>query len=478
MHSILILDDEEHILKSLIRQLRSEDYSIDCFTDPEEALKQCTLQEYDLVLSDQRMPQMEGTRFFYQLAQIYPATRRVLISGYADFGSVTEAFNDGLIHKFVVKPWSNDLLIHLINEQLKIRDKGEVAPLSPNTLLPSKAAVKESSSDSYHGIVTQDLALKQQIGVIKKTASSEAPVFIHGETGTGKEMIARAIHLESNRSEHAFVALNCANLTETLLESQLFGHAKGAFTSADSDQKGLLAEAEGGTLFMDEVTEIPIPLQAKLLRVLQEREYTPVGKTKAIPFDVKVISASSTSLEKAVEEDKFREDLRYRLEVIPITLPPLRARMKDKRMLFDLFLSNQLERHGCEDLPVEENVYACIDNYDWPGNVRELVNVCTYVAALRDSDDKSIGIESLPQVVRNSTIAPDNNLSKNEVGEPRGDGNKGHSTSALRSRAITKERLQQAMEDFHGHRDSIARHFGVSRMTLWRKIKQFNLVES
>lgn len=472
MQSLLILDDDDHVLKSLARLLRSKNHSIACFTDPQEALIQCGLQEYDLVLSDQRMPDMEGTEFFYQLAQIYPATRRVLISGYADFGSVTDAFNDGLIHKFVVKPWNNELLIQLINEQLKIKGEGEASSLTPTTLVPSKAVVKESSPDSYHGIITQDLAFKQQLKVIKKAASSDAPFFIHGETGTGKEMIARAIHLESDRSERKFVALNCANLTGSLLESQLFGHAKGAFTSADSDQKGLLAEAEGGTLFLDEVTEIPIGLQAKLLRVLQEKEYTPVGKTMTVPFDVKIISASSTSLKKAVEEERFREDLRYRLEVIPIALSPLRARVKDKRMLFDHFLTNQLARHGCEDLPVEEKVYECIEKYDWPGNVRELVNVCTYIAALLDSDDTCIDMGSLPQVVRNARATPGSHLSESTTEDiaPR--------SPVLRSRAITKENLGQAIEEFHGHRDSIAQHFGVSRMTLWRKIKQFDLANS
>ena len=278
--------------------------------------------------------------------------------------------------------------------------------------------------------------------------------------------MARAIHLESDRKDETFVALNCANLTENLLESQLFGHKKGAFTGAEKDQKGLLAEAEKGTLFLDEVTEIPLALQAKLLRVLQEREYSPVGETKVIPFDVKVISASSLSLEQAVAEGKFREDLRYRLEVMPINLPPLRARHADKGILFEYFLLNQLARHGHDEMDIDESVYTCIDSYHWPGNVRELVNVCTYVAALSGSEDTLLTIDKLPPALRapakaaaNLTSTSDSEQAVQEPTKPK----------------ITQATLAKAIDDFGGHRESIARHFGISRMTLWRRMKEFDL---
>ncbi len=473
VHSILIIDDDEAVLKSFKRVFRNEDYALSFFGDPQEALIQSTMRPFDLVLCDQRMPEMLGTEFFAQFCQLYPESRRILISGYSDFNDVTDAFNEGTIHKFVLKPWTNSKLRELVAEQLEMLDESGEGK-------PEKSAKREKSRrekhtlpgnpGSFHGILTQDASVQAQLKLIRKTASSDAPFFIHGETGTGKELIAKAIHLESERADGPFVALNCANLTETLLESQLFGHRKGAFTGADRDQTGLLATAEGGSLFLDEVTEIPFALQAKLLRVLQEREFTPIGETTPIKFDVKVISASSLSLEQAVSKGIFREDLRYRLEVMPINLPPLRARGEDIRLLFDAFTANQLEKHGHSALDISPEVYSAIENYDWPGNIRELVNVCTYIAALAGDDDKVIGMDLLPPVIQRT---PMSRIDLARSNEPVVDDTL--RTAALPSRLISKEELQTAIDNFKGHRDSIARNFGISRMTLWRKMKEFEL---
>lgn len=468
MYSILLVDDDEYVLKSLVRLLKQESYAISQFQNPREALIQCNTRSFDLIISDQRMPGISGTEFFTEVAKVLPDARRILISGYSDFGAVTDAFNDQIIHKFVVKPWNNNTLKALVADQLNQRSLDEQKSLAPSDLQPESASLRPNDLVTFHGIVTSDPAMNQQLSIIRRTATSDAPFFIHGETGTGKELIARAIHLESERADKPFVALNCANLTESLLESQLFGHKRGAFTGADRDQKGLLAEAEGGTLFLDEVTEIPLPLQAKLLRVLQEREYTPVGETRSIAFDVKVISASSTSLEQAVRDGTFREDLRYRLEVLPIVLPPLRTRNSDKGILFDYFLENQLARHGHSLLRVAEEVYDCIDAYSWPGNVRELVNVCTYIAALTSDDERELTLDMLPPNLRIN--APGNSppgASKQELTARAG---------STQVPELTRESLVQSLEEFKGHRESVARLFGISRMTLWRKMKQYDLV--
>lgn len=455
-NSILILDDDEYVLKSLARFLRTETYSIRCSSDPQEALNLCRAGNFDLILSDQRMPGITGTEFFLKVAQMHPQTRRVLISGYSDFTSVTDAFNAGVIHKFVVKPWNNQQLRELIEEQLKIRNKNDSGHRNPS----STAKAQHSRSPE---IITRDPGMLKQLAIIRKTASSEASFFIHGETGSGKELVAHAIHDASNRKAKPFIAVNCANLTETLLESQLFGHRKGAFTGADKDQRGLIAESEGGTLFLDEITEISIGLQAKLLRVLQEREYTPLGETSARPFDVKIISASSTRLKDAVENGRFREDLRYRLEVIPIEVPPLRARGSDRALLFDFFLREQLARNGLPALAVEPAVYECIDQYSWPGNVRELINVCTYVAALTSEDDESIGLANFPFDIRSATRA---GTREESSGKP----------ASVQSRQVTREMLEKASIECAGHRDSMAQYLGISRMTLWRRMKSFGLL--
>ncbi len=472
MANILILDDDNYVLKSLTRLLRSSDYNISSYSDPQEALLQCGLQKFDLVLSDQRMPGMEGTEFFTHVAQLFPQTRRVLISGYSDFSSVTDAFNEGIIHKFVLKPWDNELLKNLVSDELKFSESASGSP-NPRAVRSSRTGPKDKDESpkadvSFHGIVTSDPAMLHLISVIKKTANSDAPFFIHGETGTGKELIAQSIHLECERSSQKFVALNCANLTETLLESQLFGHKKGAFTGAQKDQKGLLAEAEGGTLFLDEVTEIPVNLQSKLLRVLQEKEYTPVGETSAISFDVKIISASSTSLEAAVANGTFREDLRYRLEVLPLSLPPLRARIGDIPILFDYFLEQQFSRHAKAVKSIDQSVSECILAYQWPGNIRELVNVCTYIAALSGDETESIALDDIPVVIRNLGLqAP-------SIGPETIDSGASSPSHSVR---ISRDSLAAAMENFDGHRESIAKYFGISRMTLWRKMKQFDLEE-
>ncbi len=461
-HSILIVDDDEHVLKSLVRLLRSEDYRISCYNDPEEALNRCRTDSFDLVLSDQRMPRMTGTEFLLKLSELHPETRRILISGYSDFSCVTDAFNAGVIHKFVVKPWNNIQLRELVSEQLKLKDQKLSLSLRASKAAADQESISGEADGNFNGILTTDPAMQQQLALIRKTASSEASFFIHGETGTGKELIARAIHDASNRREKPFVAINCANLSETLLESQLFGHKKGAFTGADKDQRGLLAEAESGTLFLDEVTEIPVGLQAKLLRVLQEREYTPLGETKARAFDVKVISASSTKLKDAVKSGKFREDLRYRLEVIPINLPALRARGGDRKVLFDYFLAKQLARNGYDVLPVDPSVYNCIEQYNWPGNVRELINVCTYIAALTNEEDHIITLKNFPPDISNANQL----IASQEAAEQ---------STGLLSRQVTREMLEQAIRDYSGHRDSIAKNLGISRMTLWRKMKAFGL---
>lgn len=476
MYSILLVDDDKLVLKSLARLLHSHEHDIDCVNDASEALKQCEKKKYQLMISDQRMPAMLGTELFEEVKKKHPQIRRILISGYADFNNVTDAFNDGIIHRFVLKPWSNYLLKKLVSDQLKSIDPSINSSVHTgiqkrqitNDSTFAKTSRKHRELASFHHIYTSDPMMLQQISVIRKTANSSAPYFICGETGTGKELIAHAIHLESNRKSEKFIAVNCANLTETLLESQLFGHVKGAFTGAQCNQEGMLSAADGGTLFLDEVTEIPLPLQAKLLRVLQEREFTPLGKTAAIPFDVQIISASSLSLAKAVETGIFRKELRYRLEVIPISLPPLKDRPSDIGPLFEKFLDEQLQKHGNYSPVVDPLVYEYIADYHWPGNVRELLNVCTYIAALVDSENELITLDSLPEAITMTSSTEESfnplSVSSNKVDRQ---------LSKLHN--LDRAKLEKILVEFAGHREDAARFLGISRMTLWRKMKLFEL---
>ena len=355
----------------------------------------------------------------------------------------------------------------------------EHLPGPPEPRLVARHVSNEGADSltNFHGIFTADPGMEQLFEQTRRVARHEASVFISGETGTGKELIAKAIHLESSRRNKAFVSLNCANLTEHLLESQLFGHKKGAFTGAVRDQPGLLAEAEGGTLFMDEVTEIPLPLQAKLLRVLQEREYTPVGDTRPISFDVKLISASQVPLKRAVQEGRFRQDLQFRLQVIPLALPPLRDRSDDRCLLFEYLLRKEYgdTRKG-EDFPeISPEVWQTIRFYDFPGNVREMQNIVAYIAAM--AAGPRITLDDLPQEMReslmrsarNTLVDPNQELRKSE--ELASDSGLSHEETP----GEIRDRILQVLRQTGGNQSEAARRMGISRMTLWRKMKDLGL---
>ncbi len=282
MKKLLIVDDCGNVIRALYRLLNFQDYELFCSGDPREALEMVKATTFDVVLTDQRMPGMTGVELLSNVEALQPDCVRICMSGYKDFEDLMAGFNSGLITHFVQKPWDNSDLKTLLASYLSSNRGGS-----------------RRSGYSASEFLFQNEKMASLLGKIDLLAGKCTPVFIHGETGTGKELVARAIHSVSTFSSGKFVAVNCNNLSETLLESQLFGHRKGAFTGAVENQAGLLSEAHNGTLFLDEVTDLPYPVQCKLLRVLQEREYTPVGETKSIAFDAQIISAGSTRLETA-----------------------------------------------------------------------------------------------------------------------------------------------------------------------------------
>lgn len=467
MYSILIVDDEENMLWSLDRALRNKEYSITCLGNPEEALEHCSDKKYDLVISDQRMPSMMGVDFLERLARKIPDSRRILISAYTDFYDVVEAFNQGIVHKFISKPWDNDLLKKLVAEQLNAKTQED------GSSILAKQDISKIKNDNqgpilFHNILTTDPTLKKQIEFIKNVAHSNAPFFIHGETGTGKELFAKAIHKESNRTKFPFIAVNCANFSESLLESQLFGHKKGAFTGASNDQDGYFKAADKGTLFLDEVTEIPLELQAKLLRVLQEKEFSPVGETKTIPFDIQIVSASSTSLNDAVNAGTFRSDLQYRLNVMPVTLPPLRERKDDIILLLEFFLNKEIESQNVIVNQVDDALLEYLNQYPWPGNVRELANICIYLTAVAPANDHKITLDCLPESILNQS---DNNSAFIERRKQAINNSPATSANTINTQLITSEMIQQALHNNNGNKSLAAKELGISRMTLYRKMQ-------
>jgi two-component system response regulator AtoC len=315
---------------------------------------------------------------------------------------------------------------------------------------PAPAAASSDATD-FHGLITRDPAMLQVIQVVKNVAETDATVLIRGESGTGKELVARAIHLESPRREGPFVAVNCAAFTPTLLESELFGHTKGAFTGAVAARKGIFAQADGGTLFLDEVAELPLDLQAKLLRVLQERTFVPIGATEPVRTDVRVIAATHRSLREEVAAGRFREDLMFRLRVVPLFLPSLRQRRLDVELLLRHFVDEFNRKSPRVVTGVAPEAMRALLDHSWPGNVRELRNVVEYAFAV--SRSPVITLDELPVEFREKKPAPAARAPQPETGRD-------------------AARVVAALEEAGGDIDRAAEILGVSRTTFWRMRKR------
>ncbi|MBQ0755981.1 MAG: sigma-54-dependent Fis family transcriptional regulator [Amphritea sp.] len=442
--TILLIDDDPAILRALKRLLRPsvEKLGLEIFSTSEaqEALQLAQQEEPELIICDQRMPGILGTELLRKISDLGLSAQHYIVSGYADFDQITEAFNQGVIHQFIAKPWDERQLLHSIDQLFNIQ-KMDGQPLNSDGVL-------------FHGMLSQDPKMLEMFQQLTRLSNANAPINLSGETGTGKELAAQAIHLESHRRDKSFVAVNCANFTDQMMEAELFGHKKGAFTGAVEDRIGLLQEADGGTLFLDEVTTLPLALQAKLLRVLQERRFRPVGGNHEYSFDVQLISASSQSIQDAVASGAFRPDLQYRLEVLPVHIPPLRQRPVDIIPLLRFFL-NQLMLP--EEIGLTERLQSQLKGYSWPGNVRQLYNVAQYLAAMCDRRETLIDIDLLPQHI----ICIDCPERQEESADR---------LKPLQQLDVTE--LQQLLDKHQGNRTATAESLGISRMTLWRRMKE------
>ena len=382
---LLIVDDETSIISALKRCLRDVAAQLVCFNSPLDALDYARENPIHIVISDQRMPDMEGCDMLAQLRQLWPGCQRLLLSAHHDFDAVTKAFNQHLIERYISKPWDNDELRFVIDKAVsEARRSIERAAVVVGSRRKDDQQIGKQVN--FHGMISASPVMFDMFDYIRKAATANVPVFITGDTGCGKELAARACHREGYHQGEPFVAVNCANFTEHLIESQLFGHKKGAFTGATGDQPGLFSAAGEGTLFLDEVTTLPLPFQAKLLRVIQEREFAPLGSQKVQPFLAQLVTASSTPLSEAVAKGDFREDLFYRLNVISINLPPLRERHQDALTLARHFLKLSSEECGKDFVRFSPEAEQRLLAYDWPGNVRQLENLIRGLVAMNDGD--------------------------------------------------------------------------------------------
>ncbi len=362
---ILLIDDEAVIRETFSKVLERKDYICDTANDGEAGIKMYEDGEYDVVLLDYMLPGSNGLKVLETLKMVDPNVVVVIITAYGKEEISAEAMKKGAFY-FLTKPIDNRLLLMIVDKAISHRKL-----LTENVLL--KRFVEESKKGKE--LIGNSTAVKNILKKINQVCNTKTNILIEGETGTGKELVAKLIHKLSNRRNFPFVAINCSSIPQNLLESEFFGYKKGAFTGADKDKDGLFKQADKGTIFLDEVGDLPMELQGKLLRAIQEREIRPIGSNTNINVDVKVIAATNTSLIKLVNEGKFREDLFYRLNVIKIEIPPLRERKEDIIPLANHFIGRFSVENNKVVRKVEKNFYETLLGYHWPGNVRELQNV-------------------------------------------------------------------------------------------------------
>ncbi len=373
---ILVVDDERNLLELIQMGLEQAGYDVVTATDEVEALIHAREQVIDLAVVDLQLVRTDGITLMEQLHLVSPRMPVIILTGYGSIESAVEAMKRGA-YGYLTKPFDSQVLLFEIGKMMENRRmSSEIERLQG--LLESKY--------SFSNIVANSKKMQDVLETISRIAKTDSTVLLLGESGTGKDLIAKAIHLASDRKEKPFVAINCAALPEPLLESNLFGHEKGAFSGAIRETKGLFLQAHGGTIFLDEIGDMPLSIQAKILRVIQERKIRPVGSEKVIDVDVRIVTATNKNLEEQVRLDLFREDLYYRIHVIPIQLPPLRERKEDIPPLVDFFLRKAGALMKKDIKGVTPEAMQKLMLYDWPGNIRELENVIEYAAAMTDRE--------------------------------------------------------------------------------------------
>jgi DNA-binding NtrC family response regulator len=444
---IYICDDEEGMRRYLGKVLANWGYQVEIFASPLLLLRALEEgREDDLLLLDIKMPELDGIETLRRVRQLRPQLPVLIMTGHGTIESAVEAMKLGA-YDYLTKPFPQEKLFAAVQHCLE-RER----------LLDENSALKRELRERQGGEapVFVSAAFGEVYDLALRVAESDASVLILGESGTGKELVAGTIHYHSPRAQQRFLALNCAALSETLLESQLFGHLKGAFTGAQQNQKGFLEEAHGGTLFLDEVGDLSLGLQAKLLRVLQEGEFIPVGATRARRVDVRFVAATNKDLQEAVREGSFREDLYYRLNVIPLQLPPLRERPEDIEPLSRHFLARIAKKSRRVPKGLSREALELMLAYPWPGNVRELGNVIERGAIL------ARGEEITPEDLPFKAPAP-------PVGEA------ATGSAALRLRDAERVQVGRALRQTGWNKSQAAALLGVTRKTLDRKIKEFAL---
>ena len=453
LRSILIADDEESIRHVLTVLLQERGYDVRSVSDGEEAMRELAARDYDALVTDVRMPKLNGLDLVRKAQEVSPELTIIVMSAYGSHDLAIDAMKAGA-YDYLGKPFRPDevlLVLRKAEERERLRlDNLRLRREIARTRGPSR-------------LIVEGPAMKEVLRVVQKVAPTNTTVLIEGESGTGKEVVARALHELSPRAERAFVAVNCGAIPEQLIESELFGHAKGAFTDARTARRGLFEEAEGGTLLLDEIGELPLAVQPALLRVLQEGEVRRVGDARSARVDVRVLAATNKDLAQLVAAGRFREDLYYRLNVVQLRLPPLRERTEEIAALATRFIDQQAARAGVPARPLSPRAMDLLMRYRWPGNVRELENALERALVL--SDDESIEAESLPEAVR-AGAAPEpvpSRLDPDDLSVKRA------------QRVLEADLIRRALERTGGNRTRAAEMLELSPRALLYKIREYGL---
>jgi DNA-binding NtrC family response regulator len=437
---LLVVEDEELMRSILRRLLEGEGYEVVTADSAENALQLAAEHVFDVILSDIKMAGIDGIELLDRLKTDDERAMVIIMTAYSSVDTAVAALRKGA-YDYITKPFVNEDLLQTVRNAVAQRE----------LFLENRALRRELNRHyNFSEIIGTSDEINEVFDVVKRVAKTSASVLIQGESGTGKELVARAIHFNGDRSALPFLAVNCGAFTESLLESELFGHTKGAFTGAVADRKGLFRSAEGGTVFLDEIGEMPVSLQVRLLRALQEHEVTPVGLSTPVSFNARIIAATNKRLEEEVAAGNFREDLFYRLNVIEISIPPLRSRRSDIALLARHFAAKSARSQDQPEKAVTPSSIAALTAYDWPGNVRELENAIERAFVL--SEDV-IDVDHLPAKIRGTKTADDNI----------------HPTLE----EVERRYVTDVLESVNGDKSEAAKTLGIDLSTLYRKLKRY-----
>lgn len=449
---ILVVDDEEHMLALFESVLGKEGYIIARAASGEEALSLLATMECDLVIADLRLPGIDGLELLHKVKALHTHLPYVLLTAHGTVQSAVAAMKEGA-YDYLTKPVDIDELKLAVKKALEMRRL---------TREVEQLRAQAAGHPGFPRIIGHSKPMRALLQQVRLVADSDSTILLQGESGTGKELIARAIHQHSSRHAQPFVTVDCGAVSESLLESELFGYVKGAFTGALTNKRGLWEEAHTGTLLLDEIGDVTLAFQSKLLRVLQEREIRPVGSTKHIPVDVRVVTATNKDLKQQVAAGRFREDLYYRLAVVPLMIPPLRERREDIPLLVEHFLTQHAERSGQARKRVSPATLQRLMDWPWPGNVRELEHVIERAVLLSPGSEIQPESLVLEQVVSPSAAT----LTPQTVDQAR----------ALLD-TVERDKLRVALEKARQNRSQAAKLLGISRSTLYEKLKRYRLID-